>query len=436
MIEKFSPSQMARILQEDGFAESRFKLNSSLVLPSYVHGYSIAIQYMYKWFESKFEKDYFKGGIYIDGKHVLDDYKQISKNMIKGQNPRARMAPSIEYDFDRETVDMYSASPEVYIRRSRFDQSFFKDYDRKLFLAVNMRAIRMNFNFKVRVSTRSQQLDLFNRMEMYFRIGGTEQERLSIDFHVPKSIMLDIANKAGFEIKDGEVVDTIDFLNYINKHSDIPFLFKIRAINQKPEFFIRSNEVFTHISTREKLSVDDGERDGKLDFNYHIEMNCTLTIPVPHYYVYYSADELTVDVELKEQKKDSVGIYTINAFEIPRVDEHGWNQCAITDCSMDKGDTSITLSSLFEGKSILAKTINHDMSNNISPSHFVNIKAYRDLDYAKEYKCNMNWEDRKLYFKNPTDEEILHIAIYYDREYANMIEIESNNFNSNRISKS
>ena len=47
--------------------------------------------------------------------------------------------------------------------------------------------------------------------------------------------MLNIANKAGFEIKNGEITDIIEFTQYLNRHSDIPFLFKLRAINQHQE---------------------------------------------------------------------------------------------------------------------------------------------------------------------------------------------------------
>ena len=55
------------------------KLYTNLAIPSYVHSYSLAIDYMYRWFESKFVKNFFVGGIYVDGKHVLDDYKNKDK---------------------------------------------------------------------------------------------------------------------------------------------------------------------------------------------------------------------------------------------------------------------------------------------------------------------------------------------------------------------
>ena len=412
------------------------KLYSNIAIPSYVHAYSLAIDYMYKWFESKFEKDYFVGGIYVDGKHVLDDYKnKYSKLIIKGQQPRARIEPRIEHDYDRESLDNYQAPPELLNRRSPYDVSFFKDYDRNLFLGINMRALRMDFNFKVKLNTRAQQLDLAQRMEMYFRIGATQSEELSVDFHIPKTIILDIASVAGFKIKHGEVVDIVDFLEYLNRHSELPFLFKIRAINKKAEFFIRLNGLYTHISNKDKLQLDDGERNGKLDFHFHIEMNSILTIPVPQFYSYYSASDYMTSIPLKESN-DAVAVYSINVIDIPKVDENGWNQAAVTDYACDKGETEMDLSSLFTGENILSRVINHDLNNGVSPSHFINIKVYKQDDLAKMVNIKMDWNTKIAYFDEPMDEDILHIAIYYDRVYINELNISLEDLNNSRLSKS
>lgn len=435
--EVVSPKEIEKYidLRRDKYpAEKINKLHGNLALPSYVHGYSLAIQFMYNWFESKFEKGYFKGGIYVDGKHVLDDYKKFSKELIKAQNPRARMEPRIDVDYDREFLDTYMAPPDLYLRKSTFNESFFKDYERDMFLGMQMRALRMNFAFKVRVSTRSQQLDIYNRMQMYFRNGSTMQESVSVDFHIPKDIILNIAERAGFKIVDDEVVDIIDFLSYLNAHSDIPFLFKIRAINQKAEFFIRVTDLYTHIDCTDKLSIDDGERDGKLDFNFHVEMNTVLTIPIPHFYAFYSASKLTTGIKLKEMSEGTIALYSINAFEIPDVDEHGWIRAAITDYMTDKGDTSIDLSPIFTGDNVLSKSIHHDLTNGISPYHFINVKVYRGDDIAKLCRTKIDWNKKLLYFDFPMDEEVLHIAVYYDRDYINSLDIELNNYNSNRLS--
>ena len=415
-------------------AEHTEFMYTSLAIPSYVHGYSLAIQYFTNWFESKFEPGYLQS-VYIDGKHVIDDYKRFSdKTIIKAHNPRARLEPKIDYDYDREQVDWYGASPEVYIRRSDYENAFFRDYERGLFLSCRQRALRMNFNCKVRVNTRSQQLDLFNKMEMNFRIGATQSEYTSVDFHIPKPIMLNIAKRAGFEIANENVINVIDFLSYLNSHSDIPFLFKLRAINQKPEYFIRVNGLYTHINTVDKLQLDDGERDGKLDSNFHIEMNPILTMPIPHFYVLFSADELTVNVPVKEPKETSVAIYSINLFDIPRVDENGWGQAAITEYQTETGDTEIDLSSIFQGDNSLTRAIKHDLTRGVSPTHFIHIVIYRGNDVAVEVQGKMDWKTKVFKLEYPeTQPDPLRIVMYYNRKYINDLDIELGKYNSNRV---
>ena len=91
--------------------------------------------------------------------------------VVKGENPRARIEPRVEYDYDRDGVDFYMGPPTMYLKRCPYQEAFFKDPDNSLYLAAVPRAMRMDFNFKVRTNTRSQQLDLFNRMELNFRVG-------------------------------------------------------------------------------------------------------------------------------------------------------------------------------------------------------------------------------------------------------------------------
>ena len=410
------------------------KLYARLALPSYVHGYSLAIEYMTKWFENGFDKDYLKS-IYIDGKHVIDDYKnKFAKMIVKGENPRARIEPRVEYDYDREGLDFYQASPDLYLQRSPWQESFFKDYDRDIYLGMAMRGLRMDFNFKVRVNTRAQQQDIYNRMELYFRIGATQTDYISVDFHVPKAIVIDIANRAGFEVKNDEVIDIIDFMNYLNQHSDLPWLFKIRAINQQPEYFVRITNLCAHIANKDKLQLDDGERDGKLDFNFHVEMNSILDIPVPHYYSYYSAKDFTVNIPVRELTPETVPLYTIALFDIPKVDEHGWNIAATTQYATDKGDIEMDISSIFKGDNILSKAINHELTAGINPSKFINVKVYKEDDLAKEMDVDIDWLRRTVIFnEGPQPEEVLNIVIYYDRVYINELDVNLHNYNNQRI---
>lgn len=404
------------------------KLYSNLALPSYVHGYTLAIEYMYNWFESKFDKDFFRGGIYIDGKHVLDDYKYLNdtkaKQIVKGENPRARMICNVDYDYDRESLDLYQAPPEIFLHRSRAQDAFFKDYERNLYLGFAPRALRMNCDYRVRLNSKAQQLDTFNKMEINFRNGSTQSENLSIDFHVPKDIMLDIATKAGFEVYNGEVVEIIEFLEYLNRHSMVTFLFKLRAINLKAEFFIRVNNVYTHISVRDKLQLDNGERDGKLDFNFHIDMNAVLTMPIPHYYAYYSGEPYCNGILIEESNNNCIAVYSIPRYFIPKVDENGWNIGITTTYQTDDGDTEIDLTALIGKNNPLARAIDHDFTRGVSPSSFINIKLIREDDIYHAIAFDIDWVTRKIKFKQPEEARLIDIAIYYDGAYIAEIEKE------------
>ena len=414
-----------------------------LIVPSYVHGYSLAIEYFYNWFRSKFENNFFRGGIYIDSKHVLDEYKQPCKTLVKKESPKARIIPTLDSEYDREDVDVYQAPPELYLRRSSYEDSFFKDYDRNIFLSMKTRTMRMNFNTKVRVNSRAQQLDTYAKMELNFRNGATSAEFITVDFHIPKSIILDIADRVGFDIKDGEILDVISFLNYFNQHSDIPLFFKVRAINQKPEFFIRVHDVYVNVLFKDKLSKDDGEMDGKLNFNYNIEMDNVLTTAIPQFYVLHSEKELVCypgDERGIKEMQSAVAIYSINVYEPPHTDENGWNEAAITYYSLDPNEVDMDLSSLFTGENILARTIQHDINLGISPAHFINMKIFTDEGVAKQIDYDMDWNTKIATIKPSYDadlsfERVYQIAIYYDRNYIFNLESTINNFDNTRYSK-
>ena len=429
--------ELTKLVRPDMELHDKFQLYKSLAVPSYVHGYGLCIEYYKRWFESRFSHDYFRGGIYIEGKHVLDEYKTFDKAPEKRENPRARIIPTLDTDFDRDGIDTYLASPQVYLRRSNYQDSFFKDYDKRIFLGLQMKAMKMTFNTKIRVNTRAEQLDLLNFMQLNFRNGATSYEYLSLDFHIPKKIIVGIAEAAGFHVfNNDEIEDIIDFLNYFNQHSDLILLYKIRAINKKPEFFLRIPDVYTHIVCKDKITKDDGERDGKLDSNFSVEMENIVTMPVPAFYFICNQTPIMVDYKLEAHTNDMTALYSINIHEVPPVDEHGWNQAAITSYAVDKNDTELDISSLFTGENILSRTINLTMKSGVSPSKFINVKVFRNDDIKKTVNIHMNWETKRAELVDgPADQdEVYQIAMYYDREYINNLDIAINGYNDNRIS--
>ena len=55
--ESMTPQQRAELPRD--FVAYRPELYNNLITPSYVHGYSLAIEYMQNWFVNKFNKNYF-----------------------------------------------------------------------------------------------------------------------------------------------------------------------------------------------------------------------------------------------------------------------------------------------------------------------------------------------------------------------------------------
>ena len=415
------------------FMDYRPNLYSSLMMPSYVNGYSICIEYMKNWFISQFGKDYFRT-VYINGKHVLDDWKHFNNYAIKREKPMVAIVPTVDYDYDRENLDMYMADKNLLLKRSNFQQSFFRDNKKSIFLYMQMRVLRMNFNFRIRLNSRSEQLDLYNKMEIWFRIGATQQKWISADFHIPYEVMLDIAKDADFEIKDNMIVDITEFLSYMNNHSDLPFIFKIRAINQKPEFFIRVREIYVHIDTKDKLQMNDGEREGKLDTNFEIELPCVVDMPVPQFYAYFNQIPLQYDIKLIDNS--TIGLYTINTFEIPETNNIGWGKMFITEYLADEGETSIDLSPFISGSGNVSVVYDNCIKNNITPKTFLDIHAYRS-NAGNSYDSSVNLDviHKTLQLEVPAlKDENITIACYYDHNYVNDYVSTMRNYNHTRVS--
>ena len=430
--ENMTHEQRKAILPRD-FVGYVPKLYKNLMLPSYVHGYSLAIEFMKYWFLEKFDKDYFKV-VHINGKHVLDDWKRFNNYNIKREKPMLAIVPTLESDFDRENVDLYQADHKTLLRLSNFQQSFLKDYNSMTFLYMKPRAMKMNFAFKVRVNSRSEQLDIMNKMEMWFRIGSTHREYLNADFHIPYGIMLNIAEANNFEVVDNKIVDILEFIAYLNKYSDLPIIFKMRAINQQPEFFVRANNMYVHISTVDKLQIDDGDRDGKLDTNFHVEMNCTLTMPIPHFFVYFCQDPIVHKLTVNEMNEDSIGIYSITNFEIPPQNEQNWTTVVVTSYLCEKGEQTIDLSPILTGDGNFNKAIKYCKENFISPDSFVDVQAFRNDESGKKLIVQMNYNNNTLMLPEPMErEEMIDIAIYADKEFVNEVIISTNNLKHNRI---
>ena len=117
-------------------------LNHNVAIPSAVHTYSLAIQYMRQWFLKKFPEDFFKT-IHVNGKHILADWRRFNKpNVTQIIKPAVLIMPSVNVDYNRDNIDLMQSGLNLFIRRSSwYRDNFFSDYDNNSFIGIKLKQI-------------------------------------------------------------------------------------------------------------------------------------------------------------------------------------------------------------------------------------------------------------------------------------------------------
>lgn len=422
------------------------RIESSLIIPNATHGFAIGVEYVRDWFLKLFgdtvttpeSKRFFKT-IWINGSHVMDNYKSYSYlSQIKKQKPMVAFTPVPDMQYDRDLLDQYRGSREMYIRKFNHTGSFFKDYKNNIFLGMNVRDLRINFNIKCRVETLAQQLNLYRQIEAYAGVGRTHYEWISGDFHIPKEIMINIAKHAGFkfEIAKGNLIieDQVNFLKYLNSNSQFLITYKLMSMNGHNEYFMRIPRLWVHMDKQDKLDINDGERQGQTTTNYDIDWNVVLTIKVPSFYVYGSAQAVYEDIPLQEDSNNMIGIWTCKVLDIPPQNHKGWNLLFSTvydydDDEIDENIAKIDLSSFFRDR-LLKTMIESHIELNMSPERFLSIAVFNFNDDAK---CDMDWNKEILTVSNNNDHKVV-LACYMDSDYIHEKEAQMSKANNTRLS--
>ncbi len=413
-------------------SEDKMDLNTSLVVPSTVNAYSIGVQYAREWFISKFPSDFFKS-INIEGRNIFYDFRKMSKEqMLKRLKPALSITPQLQLDHTRDFVDSYPFGAKMFARSCNFNDSFFRDYENNLFIGLVPELMLIDFTFRVKLYTKAQQIDLYKFMQLNMRIGFSQSEFASIDYHIPYSIMLQLAKDAGFAVKDDLIVDVPAFLSYVNKHSTVPIMYKMRTINSTDEFFMRMTNTYMWISCFDPMSADDGDKDGMINTDFVIEMNCQLKMPSPKMFIYFSK-ERHVDIERRNAVEDVIGLYDIQTVDIPPTNKQGWNQLLTTDYFEDtKGRVLAINFKDFFRDSQLGDIIEYN--NDIAISSAVCID-FLLMNNGKKLDYEMDWSTQTLTTKDVPESDITNIAIYTDMDYINKIIINKENANNSRIDK-
>lgn len=433
--------------QRDKF---EIQMHSNLCVPSFSHAYSMAVEISRDWFLSKMPMNYFRkkdglDSIFLNEIYMYDDYRKLSKSQrLKKDKPYVIITPQINYDFDLETVHTYNYGPELLVRRGWQSDSFFRDAERGLYLLMNMQIIEVKVDYKVVTYSKFIQLDLFKKMEIWFRIGATETQDRDMDFHIPEDIIFNIAVSAGFQVDKAtkQVKNPLDFVRYMNGHSSFPIMYKFRKATGNFDFFMRVPMLPIHMNMQDKLRPDEGEMQGQLHTNYGIEMSCTFRIPAPQFYVYYTKEPVPYNFSREEVRsnfeKENFDLCTYKVVDIPLVNSRGWEKFVWSKYEYGNDDNGVIDMNGLIGSdkhgSEFYGVMQTTMQAGLSPSVYMDVVLFTaDPSSNDIVNTTIDWENNSIFVNDKLDPQILYIAVYVNLDYYNRTLEEIDRMGSNRM---
>lgn len=398
-------------------------MRTSVMLPSQQQAFAVCTEVILQWFLDKYPDDYFNS-VYVDGTHSFDEFRKLSKinQQLKKTNPLLALVPNIDASYNRDWID---STPEIpmLLRRSRFEGVFLSDvrHNKGLHLQLMFKTIKMNFMFKLRLSTRGQQLDMMEFIKVKHRAGWSETLTKDMDIHVPKAIISQIAFDNGFDLTEGgNPKNPIELLNYLNTHSLIPFMYKLRCTTGNDEYFIKVPNCTVHIKS-ELPSMDDGERNNMLTSNYNIEFPVEVEMTAPYCYTYFSEkDEHSYIKPGTTINENAISIMQAILISFPPEDQNHWSLLKTpVEYGVDEEDIGkpldIDFKELFAGTDI-GMVLDYTQRIAISPAVFLNFMMFNN---SQELKYTMDWHNMVAHIEEGITKDRTVIGIYVNMKYVN-----------------
>lgn len=421
-------------------------LKCDLFIPSYVHSLSVATEFIYEYVLSRFPKGYFNT-INVANSNPLEDMRRLNKgDLAKKENPALSLSYNLQYDYNDNNTDNNLLSTNKFLRSSQWQRSFFKYPQKGLYIGMDLEAMMINYNFKFRVNTKAEQLDLFNRIRKVFRLGCTETNDIDMDFHIDRALITKVAQEAGFLLDtNGEVVDPWNFVRFLNAYSQMPILYKLRLINQKYEYFVRMRNMPVHLDFQNPLDVDEGNQEGMTANDFIIEFQIAVRFPAPRTFALYNEGKWIHEVHT-ENDNTGLAVYSVKLCDIPEANFKGWPLYGHSNYISDQPQefiTEINIKELFKAPAdvkidtSLDDIIQDSLNQFISPDSFIEVAVYtNDIlahDLSGRIPVKMDWENRKILLPQNTPDSYFYIAIYIDRAYVNNKVVEITNADKNRV---
>lgn len=396
-------------------------LKTNLLVPSTNQSYSTAVEYITKWFYNKFKDGFFKH-TYLEATHMFHEFRRLKKKeLLNIPKPACVISASLDNSYDRERLDLYNLGANLYNNRCSFRDAFFIDRDRHLFVSLAFELLLINFSFRMRFATKATQIDVAKMCQLAFRAGGSQKHYLDIDFKVPEELLEQLAIDLGFGVNAcHKIIDTAEFLHYINMRSRLMFYYKFNAATGNMEYFLKIPSNVVHIKTNE-VSIDDGSMHGMLSTNYEVRFDCQVRFPSIKFFAYYCM-KVRESIECKARLDASSFLVTISNFaKIPSKNDRGWqwNLQSEYDFNDPKDEEKIRNKELMSIQfdslvGDLRTVIDYTKSIAISPEAFLDIRVYNGFKFVP---ISIDWRTYTMKFLTPIDSIKCYIIVYMDNEY-------------------
>ena len=430
----FGTSNYQPILSID--KEFDHKLKTNLMVASTFNAYSCCIEYIRNWIFSKFPEGFFRSE-HLDYSHILTYMKKFDMKGLVESTPCINITPEIEFNFNRENIDLYNMGLNFYHNRCSYKDAFFIDNEKSLFISCNMEVILMRFNIKIVVQYRGIQLDVGKFCQIAFRANGTQKHRLDIDYPVPTELIEQLAGDAGYTLDINNIESLVAFNRYLNSNSRMPFIYKLDLSSGKIKWYMKMTNVLVHIRT-EDINLDQGNRFAQTHMDYNIEFECQVRFPTPKFYAYYTMIQRETIKKITQIDKSSFAIAIEDIGKIPSKDEHGWDWNLRTEYEFNTTKEISLIKSKKLGLKIefdelignLRDVIDYTKSIAISPEIFLNIKIF---NFDKIVKSHVDWNTYTIFIDEPVESMKTIILVYMDNLYFNETLIKMKDFDKHRL---
>lgn len=398
------------------------ELKTNLITTDLYLSYSLAIQYITEWFYRKFPSDFFKHK-YVDASHVIDQFNHIpTRELIKNPKPSCHIAVNDDTDYNRENIDLYNLGQTLYTNRARYNDAFFVDREKQLYISLVFMQLKMNYDFNIKLNTKATQDAIFNTCDMAFRAGGSQKHYVDVDMPIPLELIGQLACDLNMCNEDNKF-DVTEMLSYFNKHSRLALIYKFNPATQNHEFFLKIPKVLIYIKTS-RIQKSQGQIRDMLYTDFTVSFNCEVYFPAIKFFAYYSLRQWENIKSYTKLDTKSFLFGITNLCNIPNIDEHGWTWEARIPYTLEskrelelfnnRKPITVDINDIFKGE--LREVIEYTKSIALTPETFINTKAFNYLSYIP---FTIDWNNMSITFDEPLESLEIYFVIYIDKEYLN-----------------